>query len=362
MKRPTLFLLLGLAALLVACAIVSCGVLWAAGWIGPTPKGLISPTSLRKLAIHPDHYGAWDLSPDGRYLATTWRYLHAGSGPTDANFVRLLDLTSAEVITATRPTGPRFWEGTFDVSWLSTTTLVIDRSYAIDDPRWHYVELWKLNPWTGAEERITRTPVEDLRDNPSWSPDGRWGIFPSNPQDGIFPYLTLLDTQTGLTRRVDFPVAVRRARWSPDGAELAVVGGKMPGRFYPQYDRVQGAVYVISAERVLAGGPIQMEDMRRVCAADLYGYDGTAWVSWSPDGRWLTFEWTDQTVHGIWLIPSEGSSKPVRLLSGEYYVPVWFPDGKRLLVALPEPSPDDPSLKDYVSFYEVDISQYLSVP
>lgn len=362
MKRRTLFLLLGLAAIPLTGAVISCAALGQRGWMGPSPAGAIPLANLHALPFRPDYYGDWELSPDGHYLAVTWSYWPAGSGPSDGTYVRLLDLTSSDVITVTRPAGPGYWEGPVTVSWVSTTTLVIDRSYGVDDPRWHYVEFWSLDPWTGAEQRITRAPVETPRDDPSWTPDGRWGIFPSNPQDGIFPYLTLLDTQSGLSRRVDFPLAIARARWSPDGTQLAVVAGKMPGRFYPQYSHIQGAVYVIPAERILAGDSIQMADMRRVWAADVYGYAGTAWVSWSPDGRWLTFEWTDRNTHGIWIIPSDATLKAALLISGDFYLPIWYPDGKRLLVAVPRPNPGDPNLKGYSAFYEVDVSPYLSAP
>jgi hypothetical protein len=51
-------------------------------------------------------------------------------------------------------------------------------------------------------------------------------------------------------------------------------------------------------------------------------------VGASPDGRWVTIEAED----GIWVMPSDGHSKPVRLLSAGYTdrSPVWFPNGDRL--------------------------------
>jgi Tol biopolymer transport system component len=89
--------------------------------------------------------------------------------------------------------------------------------------------------------------------------------------------------------------------WSPDGRLIAFASS-----------RRLGGIYVIQPDG---------KRLRRL-------FHGVASnVDWSPDSRRIAF----QGEHGIYVLP-RGGGHPVCLLQGDFLLPAWSPDGRKLAV------------------------------
>jgi Tol biopolymer transport system component len=183
-----------------------------------------------------------------------------------------------------------------------------------------------------------------------WSPDGTkiaLTFTEGNRYSGYSWDVYVLNADgTGMRRLVPGPQADRSSpTWSPDGTKLAYVES-------PADVHVVGADG--SDDRRLARGldPAWSPDGKRIAFArpvagddtDLYvvGVDGAMPAQltsgpqsdrapdWSPDGSKIAFQRGGQSVNGIYVIGSEGSS--LRRLGECRFCnhPAWSPDGRKI--------------------------------
>jgi len=195
--------------------------------------------------------------------------------------------------------------------------------------------LWLRDLETGAE-KILIDPIESdltegypsLRALPgyAWSSDGTSLFFSqggklrraaaATGRVETIPFTArvkrTISEQAYKTWRIeDGPMKARFLRWttaSPDGKRLAFQGvGKLWIQELPK------------------GEP------RRLTPEDFEPFEYAP--AWSPDGRWIAFTTVDETRAGhIWRL-SAGGGQPERLTeqAGEYFNPVWSPDGAFLV-------------------------------
>ena len=171
----------------------------------------------------------------------------------------------------------------------------------------------------GGEFNITNDPADDVQ--PAFSPDGTSIAFVSTRSSktrlikagsltGSFDFRTfggdiwVTPTLGGRARRVaedgNYPV------WRPDSRAVAYVSG-------PEYHRAILEVPAEGAEPkpLLPSGASTWEITR---------------LRYSPDGRWLTFETTDQKVLAL----STGGGMPQVPAGGQSHA--WDPTGQRVLL------------------------------
>lgn len=101
-------------------------------------------------------------------------------------------------------------------------------------------------------------------------------------------------------------------RWSPDGKRLAYVAL-----------RPFGVAVMDLASR---------KQLELVSYRGLRGFPDN--LTWSPDGRWIAYRYGryDQG-HGIYVVPSDGSRSPEKIVEGPVYEIDWSPKGDTLLVS-----------------------------
>lgn len=169
-----------------------------------------------------------------------------------------------------------------------------------DDP-----EIFVVDPQTRATRNLTRSPYPDL--DPAWSPDGRRLAYIYD-SEGPGLYLSRAD---GRGARLVSRRGLEAPAWSPTGNEIALMA-TIPGQLE---GTVREAVYIWSHGRPL----------RRLTHPE------TTNPSWSPDGRFIVFEDTDDGPRPtIWVIGTDGHGKR-RLGFGSE--PSWSPDGRWIAFA-----------------------------
>ncbi|AWN49630.1 peptidase S41 [Methylobacterium terrae] len=172
-------------------------------------------------------------------------------------------------------------------------------------------------------KRVTRTAGEER--SPAFSPDGHrlvyaaerdghWGLYEATPADSDergFAQATRLVERALPTPPGDAFLPT----WSPDGRRLAYI-----------HDR--GTVRVLD--------PATGIDREVVGAGLFYPYyDGSWWLSWSPDGRWLALpvQLDRGFARNVAVVPADGSAPPRRVApAGEGQSEAqWSPDGGMLV-------------------------------
>jgi Tol biopolymer transport system component len=196
--------------------------------------------------------------------------------------------------------------------------------------------LWLRDLETGAE-KILIDPIEpDLTEgDPSlrvlpgyaWSSDGTALFFSQGGK------LRRAAVATGRVQTIPFTARVRRTLSERAYTPWRIHDGPMKARFLrwttasPDGKRLafQG-VGKLWIQGLPEGKP------RRLTPEDFEPFEYAP--TWSPDGRWIAFTTVDETRAGhLWRISSAGG-QPERLTRrpGEYFNPVWSPDGEFLLV------------------------------
>jgi Tol biopolymer transport system component len=147
---------------------------------------------------------------------------------------------------------------------------------------------------------------------PAWSPDGTRLVFtllpPHDPVGDL--YLAGADG-TGLRRLTQTPgLDNYLPDWSPDGKEIAFIGGQHGT------DESTSELYVIDATG---------QNLRQLThnTAQEYG------VSWAPDGRRLVFGSKQSGTWQIYTINADGTGQTL-LDSGGGNAPAWSPDGRTI--------------------------------
>jgi TolB protein len=159
-------------------------------------------------------------------------------------------------------------------------------------------------------------PAEDVQ--PAWGPDGRIAFF--SDRDTELPELYVMDLVDRAVRRLtDNAFYDSGAAWAPDGSAIVF------SRFFPEAEGVDGPGH----GEVIRLDPATGEERQ---LTDLGGYNGG--VSFSPDGRFITFHHTHDGRADIWIMNADGSEP--RALTDTFiaeYSPQWSPDGRWIAFA-----------------------------
>ena len=159
----------------------------------------------------------------------------------------------------------------------------------------------------GATRNITNTP--GIREQyVAWSPDGRWIAYVSDrtgeqalyirPQDGLGPEQQIT---TGGDEFLMQPV------WSPDSTKLAWADSSCTLHYIDIHDKK----------------PVEVDHSKY---AEITNY------SWSPDSKWLAYDWTPENTYPVVKLYSL-DSKAITPVTTDFYPslsPVFDPAGKYL--------------------------------
>ncbi len=231
---------------------------------------------------------------------------------------------------------------------------------------------------------------------PQISPDGRWLAFARRIPDGKISYkghhygprtsLWLRDLKTGSEQILMDPIEtdqsgwdlwyavslLPRYRWMPDAKSILIAQGGKIRRVHVQNGTVDTIPFIAKVRRTLserAYTPIQLSDdvfpvryLQNPTASPngktlVFQGVGKVWQKslpngepkrltseaftpfefmpcWSPDGDWIVFaSWDEKNRGHLWKVSAKGEV-PKRLTTepGEYFHPVWSPDGNEILV------------------------------
>ena len=140
----------------------------------------------------------------------------------------------------------------------------------------------------------------------SWSPDGR-RIAVATVDGGLFPIGA--DASGGRLLLNDPGWALDPA-WSPDGTRIVVSAN-------PGLRKSGGRLYVLR----LSGGPARRLTHSRLIESE---------PKWSPDGKLIAFEGTDDHHTNIYVIRPDGGGRRELTHRQVAIGPAWSPDGKRI--------------------------------
>ena len=167
-------------------------------------------------------------------------------------------------------------------------------------------DIWSINANGTGLRRLTRSPWPEF--DPSWSPDGRFIAYRSEPHE--YPELWVMNAdgsgQHRLTPDGGFP------DWSPDGSMIAYANPGGPSGM--------SWIAIMSADG---------SGQRRLphTAAGEY-------PSWSPDGKRIAFHSNWSGHHLMYVVDVDGSRGVVNLSRVEEGgLVAWSPDGRSILFA-----------------------------
>ncbi|MFO7734338.1 MAG: protein kinase [Candidatus Aminicenantes bacterium] len=222
------------------------------------------------------------LSADGRKLAFT-------KGRTLRNVFR------APLLVDRRATWADASQLTFDEAEYESVDVSRDGRLLVSTDRSGNWDVWTMSDGGRDPQQLTTDPGVDA--GPRWSPDGRRVAFYSTRTGNREVWIMPVDG--GPARQMTRGKAESMfPAWAPDGGEIVKHGDGLA---------------VLS---------VQDGRERRLT-------DGGGYGDWSPDGRWVAFEWSRSGVTRIWRIPASGGT-PEPLTKGEGRLARWSIDGKRI--------------------------------
>ena len=238
-----------------------------------------------------------------------------------------------------------------DGRWVAYTVRWLDAKEDSSD-----ADVYLLPFGGGTPLRLTSSPKAETR--PRFSPDGRWLAFLSG-RDGKHAQVWLLDRRGGeAVKLTDYKADVSDLVWSPDGKRLALTVGDVDPDEHDD-DKAEGAgpggaaktpkPIVIHRLQFKRDGEGYLRELRQ----HLYVYDVEAKSSvqvtsgpyddsapaWSPDGRWLAFT-SNRTQEpdandnsDVFVVEAKAGQTPraVTTSPGTDRAPAFSPDGKSIV-------------------------------
>ena len=193
---------------------------------------------------------------------------------------------------------------------------------AMSSDRTGVYEIYAMDPDGGNLVRLTEEEGTVLKDDPTWSPDGKEIAFALHSdltriyafdvaQAALEPFDPFESTAEGFPEQLGDPYAdAFNPSWSPDGRRMALT----------MFD--SNMVLQVFTLDLRSGELVQLSDG----PADAYG------PSWSADGRWMAYTAEDGGNAEIYMIAADGSGlkrltdDPARDNS-----PSWSPDGRFII-------------------------------
>ena len=189
-------------------------------------------------------------------------------------------------------------------------------------------EIYTMNDDGSRIQRLTDNPLADRY--PRWSPDGKKIVFDRGlafkgpmPLGASKSQIFVMDARGRNEHQLtDTPAEYKRAAWHPDGNRIA----------FSIYEADQTYIAVMN---------LQTGQVKRLMN------NPESWLSgspdWSPNGRRIVFEHSDEFGRNIWTMTADGEhdkrrsppNKDVDVLILRY-VPRWSPDGVHILYPEPE--------------------------
>ena len=174
-------------------------------------------------------------------------------------------------------------------------------------------DLWRVDVDGRNEKQLT---VGEKTSNPTFSPDGRWVIY-ARHQQGMRPELDLwrVPVDGGSPVRLTDTKSAGFPAVSPDGKLIA----------YYKFD-VQDRKTKVVIIPFTGGAPLKTL---------VFTFDPTPWLRWSPDGRALIYNDTNQGASNLWRLPLDGGSpqQVTDFKSDQIWCFDFTRDGRQLAVA-----------------------------
>jgi serine/threonine protein kinase len=168
-------------------------------------------------------------------------------------------------------------------------------------------DIWIGDSARGPRERVTTSPADDFA--PVWSPDGTRLVFSSARRGRTDLYQTKLGTPDAETviAMPGVDIGKYAAHWSPNGEQLAFVGG----------GRVIGRSDVWTVRMIAEGKAVPLADSAFVETQPRF----------SPDGRWMLYATNETGRLEVYVrpYPGPGDKTPVSENGGRYGL--WRKDG-----------------------------------
>lgn len=184
-------------------------------------------------------------------------------------------------------------------------------------------EIYTMNDDGSRIRRLTDNPMADVE--PRWSPDGKNIVFGREPMykgpvllDLLTSNIFIMDADGRNERQLtDTPAYNRRAAWHPDGNRIA----------FSIYEAKQTYIAVMNLQTGEVQRLMNNPESRLSESPD-----------WSPNGRRIVFEHSDEFGLNIWTMNADGKhdkrrsppNKDIDVLILRY-VPRWSPDGVHIL-------------------------------
>lgn len=287
--------------------------------VGATQQGI--PPGWVQIGTRPGVYDYPRWSPDGKYIS----FVFDGTGDWGPN----VWIMNANGSTWRRLTKNTYWQAkvlkkhTYDPDlpeWRNEREITYEQDEKTPDAPLgaSRVAFYRIDI-RGRSPQLFAKGFSFLPFDLSWHPDGdraaitfsRWNPYSKQNGTDIF----LFDQKTG--KRKLFIQDAGDSRWSSDGTRLA----------YFQ-DLIQTTDNTKSQLRVR---DVPMGRTRTLWQAPT-GSAGE-FLTWSPDGRWLAFR-KGHYAKGfvIYIIPSDGSGPPVKIIEGPVVRLDWSPRGDKFVL------------------------------